>query len=145
MIKSEQIRQIHILKNILGIDDDTYHDMLGSFAVGTSKDLTEAEANIFIDSMKIQAKCIKNNYYNKYDDFASRDKDMATPPQLRKIEVLWKDICKNKDPEYRKISLRLFLEKRFHISALRFLSKKRAEKIIGIMEKIKKDKFLKAI
>lgn len=60
MIKLEQIRYIHVLKNILGIDDETYREMLGSFTVGTSKALTEAEANIFIDSMRIKAKYIKN-------------------------------------------------------------------------------------
>ena len=145
MIRPEQIRYIHVLKNILGIDDKTYREMLGSFAVCTSKALTEAEADIFIDSMRIKAKCIKNNYYNKYDDLIGRDLEMATPPQLRKIEVLWKEICHNKDPKSRKVSLRVFIAKKFHISDIRFITKRRAEKIIGIMEKIKRDKFLKAI
>ena len=145
MIRPEQIRYIHVLKNILGIDDETYREMLGSFAVCTSKALTEAEANIFIDSMRIKAKCIKNNYYNKYDDLIGRDLEMATPSQLRKIEVLWKEICHNKDPKSLKVSLRVFIEKKFHISDIRFITKRRAEKIIGIMEKIKRDKFLKAI
>ena len=145
MIRPEQIRYIHVLKNILGIDDKTYREMLGSFAVCTSKALTEAEADIFIDSMRIKAKCIKNNYYNKYDDLIGRDLEMATPPQLRKIEVLWKEICHNKDPKSRKVSLRVFITKKFHISDIRFITKRRAEKIIGIMEKIKRDKFLKAI
>ena len=145
MIRPEQIRYIHVLKNILGIDDETYREMLGSFAVCTSKALTEAEADIFIDSMRIKAKCIKNNCYNKYDDLIGRDLEMATPPQLRKIEVLWKEICHNKEPKSRKVSLRVFIEKKFHISDIRFITKKRAEKIIGIMEKIKRYKFLKAI
>ena len=144
MIRPEQIRYIHVLKNILGIDDKTYREMLGSFAVCTSKALTEAEADIFIDSMRIKAKCIKNNCYNKYDDLIGRDLEMATPPQLRKIEVLWKDISRAKDPKSLKKTLRQFIKNKFHIDDIRFMSKSRASVVIAVLEKIKVNSYLKA-
>ena len=45
MSTSLQIKQIHTLKNILGLDDDLYREMLASFGVYSSKKLTETEAN----------------------------------------------------------------------------------------------------
>ena len=41
MSTSLQIKQIHTLKNILGLDDDLYREMLASFGVYSSKKLTE--------------------------------------------------------------------------------------------------------
>ena len=44
-----QIKQIHILKNLIGLEEDLYREMLASFGVYSSKNLTETEASIFID------------------------------------------------------------------------------------------------
>lgn len=50
-----QIRKIHTLKNILGIDDELYREMLKSFDVQTSKNLTYTEADIFIEILEDKA------------------------------------------------------------------------------------------
>ena len=60
-----QIKQIHTLKNILGLDDDLYRDMLASFDVCSSKSLTETEANIFISILNDKVKVLKNSGYKK--------------------------------------------------------------------------------
>ena len=49
MATTSQIRKIHTLKNALGLDDDLYREMLKSFDVQTSKNLTYTEAIIFIE------------------------------------------------------------------------------------------------
>ena len=49
MATTFQIRKIHALKNVIGMDDDLYRDMLISFDVTSSKDLTFTEAAIFVD------------------------------------------------------------------------------------------------
>lgn len=69
---------------------------------------------------------------------------MATPAQLRKMEVVWKDICNNKDIKHREKTLREHLQ-RYKVNDIKFLTKEKAQGIISIMEKIKKHKFLKAI
>ena len=62
-----QIKKIHTLKNILGLDDDLYRDMLASFGVCSSKNLTQAEAQIFIEILQEKVNVLKNNIYKKYD------------------------------------------------------------------------------
>ena len=49
MVTISQIRKIHTLKSAIGLDDDLYRDMLMSFGVQFSKDLTYAEAIIFLE------------------------------------------------------------------------------------------------
>lgn len=137
-----QIKKIHTLKNVLGLDDDTYHQMLLSFDVCSSKNLTQAEAEIFIEILVNDAKNLKRNIYKKYDDFAGRDDKMATPSQLRKLEVVWSDISSAED---KSATLRQFIKKQFHVDDLRFLTKARASQIIAVLEKIKLQMCLKAI
>ena len=48
---------------MLGLDNDTYEEMLLSFDVGTSKDLTYTESIIFINILERQA--IERNLWKK--------------------------------------------------------------------------------
>ena len=137
-----QIKKIHTLKNILGLDDDLYRDMLASFGVCSSKNLTQAEAQIFIEILQEKVNVLKINIYKKYDEFTGRDDKMATPSQLRKLEVVWADISSAED---KAATLRQFIKKQFHVDDLRFLTKSRASQIIAVLEKIKVQMCLKAI
>ena len=47
-----QIRKIHTLKAYLNLSDDVYREMLFSFGVNSSKDLTFTEAQIFIEILE---------------------------------------------------------------------------------------------
>ena len=88
MSTSLQIKQIHTLKNILGLDDDLYREMLASFGVYSSKKLTETEANILIEILQDKTKKLKLAKPKKYDDLSERDSKISTPLQLRKIEAI---------------------------------------------------------
>ena len=145
MSTHSQIKQIHTLINVLGLDDELYRDMLASFGVCSSKSLTATEAQIFIEILNDKVKSTKINCHKKYDDFYSRDEVMATPPQLRKIEAIWKDISNHKEPKELKKSLRIFLHNHFKVEDVRFMTKTKASKIIPILEKIKINKYLKAV
>lgn len=131
-----QIKKIHTLKNILGLEEELYRDMLASFGVGSSKNLTETEAQILIEILEDKVS-LKGNCHKKYDDFKSRDNSMATPAQLRKIEVVWKDMHTFTDKDSAKKSLRSFIKKQFHIEDIRFITKIKAGKIIAVLEKIR--------
>jgi len=139
-----QIKKIHTLTNILGLEDEIYRDMLASFGVGSSKNLTETEAQILIEILEDKVS-FKGNSHKKYDDFKSRDNAMATPAQLRKIEVVWKDMHTFTDKDSAKKSLRKFIKKQFHFEDIRFITKIKAGKIIAVLEKIKIKKYLKAL
>ena len=140
-----QIKQIHTLKNILGLDDDLYRDMLASFDVCSSKSLTETEANIFISILNDKVKVLKNSGYKKYDELNGRNPIMATPLQLRKLEATWQDICNSDDAKEQKRSLRAYIRKQFHIDDIRFMTKATASRIIAILEQIRIKKYLKAL
>ena len=71
-----------------------------------------------------------------------RGDKMATPPQLRMIKGLWREICYCDNDEYASKSLRKFLKAKFKVDDIRFLTKNKAIKVIqaikGIQKRIKK-------
>jgi hypothetical protein len=139
MATISQIRHIHTLKTRLGLDDDLYRYMLLSFGVGSSKNLTTAEAAILIDILihKAVAKGVYEKQAKKYDEFDFRDDDFATPSQMRMIEGIWNEICTKSDP---KSALRQFLQNKFKVADIRFLTKTKASKVIQVLHIIKNRK-----
>lgn len=139
MATTFQIRKIHTLKNILGMDDDLYREMLMSFEVLSSKNLTFTEARIFIEILEERA--IASNKWvkqpKKYENL-NRDVEMATNAQLRMIEGLWRDICYFNNDEYAKKSLRKFLKSKFRVDDIMFLTRAKACKVIQGITAIKK-------
>ena len=139
-----QIKRIHTFKTQLGIDDELYREMLASFGVCSSKNLTETEAEILIEILNDKSKKVKPNKPKKYDDLSQRDTKMSTPLQLRKIEAIWWDICDSAESVKQIRSLRKFIQRQCKIDDIKFLSKREASKLIAVLEKIKSEKLLKA-
>lgn len=135
-----QIRKIHTLKNLLGIDDNTYRNMLRSFDVTTSKNLTYTEAKIILEILEDNA--IKANLWIKrslkYDD-PSRASYMATGAQRRMIEGLWRELSYEDTDKFAKQSLRTFLRKKFNIEDTAFLTKEKGIKAIQAITRMKKN------
>lgn len=140
-----QIKRIHTFKTQLGIDDELYREMLASFGVCSSKNLTETEAEIFIEILNDKSKKVKPRKPKKYDDLSQRDTKMSTPLQLRKIEAIWWDICDSAENIKQIRSLRKFIKRQCKIDDIKFLSKREASKLIAVLEKIKSKKLLKAL
>ena len=140
-----QIKRIHTFKTQLGIDDELYREMLASFGVCSSKNLTETEAEIFIEILNDKTKKVKPSKSKKYDDLSQRDTKMSTPLQLRKIEAIWWDICDSAESVKQIRSLRKFIKRQCKIDDIKFLSKREASKLIAVLEKIKSEKLLKAL
>lgn len=140
MATTSQIRKIHALKNILGLDDDLYVDMLMDFGVGTSKNLTYTEAIIFIEILEDRA--VERRLWvkqpKKYEEL-NRDKQMATNAQLRMIEGLWREVCYFDNDKFAKISLRKFLKSKHKVDDVMFLTKSKASKVIQSIQAMKKN------
>lgn len=134
-----QIKKIHTLKNVLHLDDDLYVDMLMSFGVQSSKDLTTTEAGIFLEILEEKAVAINRWEVRnkKYEELSARDTDMATPAQLRMIEAMWREVCYIDSPEFAKQSLRKFIQNKFKIADIKFLTKKKAVKVIRAISAMK--------
>jgi len=138
MATPSQIKRIHILKSLLGLDDDLYREMLMSFGVCSSKDLTFTEASVMLDILETRAE--ERNLWKRmpkqYEDL-NRDSKMATPPQLRMIKGLWREICYFDNNEFANKSLRKFLKTKFKIDDINFLTKTKAIKVIQAIKAIK--------
>lgn len=135
MVSSFQIKKIHTLKNLLSIDNDLYIDMLMSFGVQSSKNLTFTEANILLEIL--EEKAVAQNLWvkqpKKYESL-KRNENMASSAQLRMIESLWREIAYINNDKFSKSSLRKFLKNKFKIDDIMFLTKTKATKVIqGIM------------
>lgn len=147
-----QIKAIHTLKSKLGLCDEYYRCILSQYGVESSKDLTFEEAEglwATLQQMATEAGIggKKISRGKKYDDLEAdgkRDPSMATPRQLRMIEAVWADVSYMENSKDRAKALRAFIEKRFRVSDLRFVTKANASKIIKTLEtmlssKIKKE------
>lgn len=62
---------------------------------------------------------------------------MATPAQLRMIEAMWREVCYVDSPEFAKQSLRKFIQNKFKIADIKFLTKKKAVKVIRAISAMK--------
>ena len=139
MATTFQIRKIHALKNVIGMDDDLYREMLMSFDVTSSKDLTFTEAAIFVDILEDKAVAINKwiKQPKKYADL-NRTENMASDAQLRMIESLWRDVCYFNDDKFAKKSLRKYLKSKFKVDDIMFLTRAKACKVIQAITAIKK-------
>lgn len=140
MATISQIRKIHTLKNILGLDDDLYRDMLMSFGVTSSKNLTYTEAVIFLEILEKKAESLNlwKKQSKKYENL-DRSSKMATSAQLRMIEGMWREISYFDTDEFAKQSLRKFLKSKFKTDDIMFLTKHKAIKVIRAILGIKKN------
>lgn len=127
---------IHQLVNILGIPKDVYKEMLlNNYNVDSSKDLSYEEASQFITFLKKNAveaglwELKKSFNKHKYSNLDDRE-GMASPKQLRMIEAMWADYSVLQDNDEREKALRAFISRRFDVSALKFVDKATASKII---------------
>jgi hypothetical protein len=140
-----QIRKIHALKKALCMTDERYREMIyANFCPALScKDLNYLQAEFLINNLTAIAteKGVWEQFPGKsaYEDLRIRD-GMATPGQLRKIEAIWKDVSKNTNFGTRRIALRVWLEKYFMVSAMRFIDSAKAQKIICALEDMQRRK-----
>lgn len=140
MATISQIKKIHSLKNVLGLDDDLYREMLMSFDVQSSKNLTYTEAVILIEILEDKAVAVNRwtKQPKKYEDL-NRSSKMATNAQLRMIEGLWREISYYDTDDFAKKSLRKFLKSKFKTDDVMFLTKAKASKVIQAISGIKKN------
>lgn len=140
MASISQIRKIHTLKNVLCLDDDLYREMLMSFDVQSSKDLTYTEAIIFTEILEEKAIALNRwqKLPKKYEDL-KRSGKMASQSQLRMIEGLWREVCYFDNDDFAKKSLRKFLKSKFKIDDVMFLTKNKASKVIQGISEMKKN------
>ncbi|MDI6755333.1 MAG: regulatory protein GemA [Thermodesulfobacteriota bacterium] len=128
------LAKIHIAKKELGLDEETYREVLSSeFGVRSSKDLNNAKALKLIRFFREKG-WVPKSKPKKYDD-QKGDIDSASPKQKRMIEVLWHNIYRGNSET---LHLRQFLFNHFKVSDIRFLDKDKAHQAIEALKSMQK-------
>lgn len=128
------IVQIKMLQKALLMDEVTYREMLSSYKVESSKQLSVIEAEDLI--ARLEEIAVKNSQWKryqgtkKYDHLKHRPAIYATPKQLRMLSAMWRDISFVKDPVKRERSLDRFLQNRFGIMGMQTLLKRDVERVL---------------
>lgn len=138
MSTPRQRQQIGYMRKLLGLDDDTYRDMLNNtYGVHSSKELTKEQASEYLDRLrdigketgvfKPKLKYSFNKYkYNNLGD----DPYRATPAQLRKVEAMWYGISRQTTDEARAEALNKMIKKITGKQRMQFLTKTDVSKVI---------------
>lgn len=143
-ITPAQIKKVHALKNALGLDDDTYRQVLrSSLQASSSKDLTAGQAEQLIEDLEGKAVAAgvweRKPYSQGYKHLSGRP-GMATGRQLRMIQGIWAEVSRQRDPQRRARALRSFLEKIAKVTDLRFLDSEGASKVINALKTMQERK-----
>lgn len=147
-INNDQKKLIHIAKKKLGLDDETYRDLLQSVAgVRSSKDLSPGQFSLVMTRMekcgfayvrKVQGTDFKK-YLDKWANAVGERPDMATPAQLAKIEEAWESLpwyWMRGEKADKDRALRGFIRRLSHVADLRFLTFTQAANIIEAIKMI---------
>jgi hypothetical protein len=147
-INNDQKKLIHIAKRKLGLDDETYRDMLQSVAgVRSSSDLSPGQFSAVMTHMekcgfayvgKVEKTDFKK-YLDKWANSVGERPDMATPAQLAKIEEAWEALpwyWMRGEKADKDRALRGFIRRLSRVADMRFLTFIQAGNIIEAIKMI---------
>lgn len=139
MVDREQLKKIHTLKNAMKMPDDYYRKLIfiNYYPATSSKSLSFEEAVSFISHLEKMA--VERGVWKKHEGKQAFErlgyrKEMASPPQLRMISAIWKEVSTFDEDKKRVAGLRTFLLGRFKVSDLRFLDRRAAGKVIAALK-----------
>jgi len=127
-ITNERITLIHVAKARVGINDETYRNLLARVAgVRSSKELDDAGFAAVMEEFK------RFGFTSSRQPCAYGDRfNMATPKQIDAIRSMWRRYSGEDDDR----DLRRFMQKRFRISDLRFVDRFAAVKLMTALTKM---------
>ena len=138
-----ELAKIHIAKKALKLTDDVYRRILrAKCGKESARDMTSGEILRILSYFKnlgwqpqqpTVASGQASSAAKKFDDLGRRP-DMASPAQLRKIEVMW--MTGPGIREKTSATLRHFLQHHFSVSDLRFISRRQATVAIIAINKM---------
>ena len=146
MSTSAQRQKIGYMRKLLGINEDTYREILFQYnGAESSKDLSVYDANILLNQLRDKAKeaglfdpkastTMKQYKYNNLGWRANR----ATPAQLRKIEAMWFDVSYAKNDEARQKGLNTMVKKITGKDNINFITANDVKKVIKAITEMQK-------
>ncbi len=136
-ISAKQIALVHVAAKQLGIEDDVYRAVLARWGDGaaSAKDLDHAgfeAVMLWFNAHGFRSTWTKRTY--------GKRPGMATPAQVELIRKLWREWAGSDDEP----ALYKWLERRYHVAALRFLDREGASKAINGLQAMTSRKRAKA-
>lgn len=153
MSTPKQRQLIGYLRKLLCLSEDVYHDILWTWGVDSSKELTAAQAETLLNQLKQQAigcgkyspKAKYKTQKWKYNNYSDRDAEMVTPAQMRMIEGLWFEVSYQTNDRDRETALNKLCERITGKARLVFITKNEASKMIKAINSMKLNKEEKKI
>lgn len=138
-----ELAKIHIAKKELGLDDTAYKGLLSTYNVESSADLNDQQASDLVNRFQQMGWKPKGNGRGKlkFEQLKGRGKGFAKPAQLRKIEVIWRRIARDKSDQ----ALSRFIERqtattnRKGISKIEWLKDYHAHAVLCALQKMQHD------
>lgn len=126
-VPAKKIALVHVAKRQLGLDEDTYRDILRRWG--------GVESSVDLDPVGFQKVMIRMEHLGFRSTWTKRTfgdrQGMASPEQVNYMRRLWEQF----DPEdKREAHLNAWLHKYHHVSALRFVSAEKAAKVIPALK-----------
>ena len=139
----KQRQQIQILRKQIGLDEDTYRDILSEYGVKSSLKLNYNDADDLINRLRTKAAELGiNKEHNmnclKYENLKNRPRGMASPAQLRLINVLWKNVSTKETDAEKEQDLNRFLVKITGKRHMHFLEQSDVQKVIKAIKTMQK-------
>ncbi len=125
-LSTSKLSIIHVAKSQLGLDDAAYRDLLWNLTgVRSSRELTQGGFELLMQ--RFAELGFKST--SRLKPLPARA-GMASPAQVQKMRGLWAEFT---DGEGTDLSLGKWLESRFKVSNVRFVSAELAQTVIGGM------------
>lgn len=105
------IKKVHALKRALGLDDDTYRDILGRYGVTSSKDLTGQTMAACLDYL--EALAVEAGVWQAQGGTLARKQrpGAASDAQVRLIKALWRQVSRQPTEKERATALDVFVRR----------------------------------
>ena len=137
-IDRKKIALVQVAKQQLGLDDDSYRDVLSRLAgVSSSKDLDEAGFKIVMDHFSACGFVSTSKKRN----FGDARPGMASASQVAKIRKQWSEFTGGAGTD---ATLGKWLEGRFKVSSVRFITAELAPKAITALRNMNERRLEKA-
>lgn len=136
-IAPSQIKAIHAVVSKLGMDDETYRDMLRArYGVKSCTGLSWRQAEELLASLNGTALPVRAHYKGgalKYQDMDGRP-GFASGAQLRLIDAMFHQVTRAEGEEAIEKALNSFVNRISHVAGLRMLKSWQVEKIVKALE-----------
>lgn len=135
----KQRQKIGFLRKLLKMSDDIYYEIIyADYGVNSSKELSYKQADSLIRKFTDKAVAAgvydpKKSNYTRYNNLSGRQ-GMATPAQLRKIDVMWNFISFQPTAELRRNALNAFIKRITGKERVNFLTQYDVRKVIKAIE-----------